>query len=81
VGASIKTTLSVGLLLLLTGSVIAVATWPQGQTVALEGPHYGSAAKFDMGLAAAMMGLLLVLLAGIACGARRVESINQDTKP
>ena len=78
---TIKTTLSVGLLLLLTGSVVAVATWPQGHTVALEGTQYGSAVRFDMGLGAALLGLLLVLLAGIGYGAQRVESINQDTKP
>ena len=77
---NIRATLSVGLLLFLTGSVVAAATWPQGQTVALEGTHYGSAARFDMGLAAAMLGLLLVLLDGIAFGAHRVESINQDNK-
>ena len=69
------------MLLLLTGSLVAVATWPHGQTVALEGTYYGSAVRFEMGLAAAMLGLLLVLLAGVAYGARRVESINQDARP
>lgn len=78
---STKTTLGVGLVFLLTGSVVAVATWPPGQTVPLEGTQYGSPVRFEMGLAAAMLGLLLVLLAGIIYGARRVESINQNIKP
>jgi hypothetical protein len=81
VSTSIKATLSVGLLLLVTGSFVAVITWPQGQPVALESPHYASAARFELGLLVGMLGLLLVLIAGLAYGAGQVGSIKQDTKP
>jgi hypothetical protein len=60
-----KTTLRVGFAPPPGGSVVAVAAWPQGEAVPLEGTQYGSAVRFEIGLAAAMLGLLLVLLAAI----------------
>jgi hypothetical protein len=81
VATSIKTTLSFGLLLLLTGFVIAVATWPHAQSDALGDTRYESAVRADLGLVAAMVGLLLVVLAGIAYGGARLQSINQENKP
>jgi hypothetical protein len=77
----IKTTLRVGLLLLLTGSVVALATWPHSETDALGATYSESGLWADLGLAAAMLGILLVLLVGIGYGARRIESVNQDDKP
>jgi hypothetical protein len=81
VGTSIKTTLRVGLLLPLTGFVIAVATWPHAQSDALGDTRYDSALMADLGLPVAAVGLLLVLLAGIAYGGGRLQSINQEDEP
>ena len=79
-GTGIKRAFSVGLLLLLIGVVIAVATWPHAQSDALGDTRYENAVRADLGLAAAMLGLLLVLLAGIAYGIQRLESVHQETK-
>jgi hypothetical protein len=81
VGTSIKRAFSVGLLLLLAGSVISVAMWPHTQSDALGDTRYESAVRADLGLATAMVGLLLVVLAGIAYGGRCLPSINQENKP
>jgi hypothetical protein len=82
VSTGIKRTLSVGMLLLLAGAVIAVATWPHNETDALGGTDpRESAVPADLGLAAAMLGLLLVVLVGIAYVGSRLESRNQWNKP
>ena len=81
VGASIKTLLRVGLLLLVTGSAIAAITWPHAQSDALGDTRYESAVRADLGLAGAMAGLLLILLAGAAYGGGRLEGRNQEDKP
>ncbi len=80
VAGSIKKTLSVGLFLLLAGSLIAVATWLHAQRNALGDTRYESAVRADPGLAAAMVGLLLVVLAGIVYGGGRLGSRNQENK-
>jgi hypothetical protein len=81
VGTSIKRAFSVGLLLLLAGSVISVAMWPHTQSDALGDTRYESAVRADLGLATAMVGLLLVLVTCIAYGEGRLQRINQENKP
>jgi hypothetical protein len=72
---------SVGSVLLLTGVVIAVATWPRTQSDALGDSRDESRVRADLGFAVSVLGLFLVLLAGIVYWMRRVESIDQDSKP
>lgn len=77
----IRAELGVGALLLLAGSALAVTTWPSPREVALEGTIYPPHLIADLGTLVAMVGLLLVLLAGIAYGMGRVNDINQDDRP